>query len=143
MATSGGSFPVTFTFDPAALAGGFNGVTYDTDWMSPTVTRPGLSCNHEMGDETELEDGRVAGRCVHCADRITGRRMVGGLGLARLKTALVDALGDVDALPGLADELRRVEMMLELEEQSLEDARRLIETSKRMIAALLGREEVE
>lgn len=93
---------------------------------------------HEMGDEVELEDGRVAGHCVRCGESIVGRRMVGGLGLARLKTALVDALGDEAALPGLADELDRVEMMLELEEQGLEDARRLIETTKRMILALVA-----
>jgi hypothetical protein len=93
--------------------------------------------NHELGDEVELADGRVSGHCVRCGVKVIGRRLVGGLGLARLKNALIDALGDGGALPGLADEIQRVEMMVEVEEASLEDARRLIERARRMLETLL------
>lgn len=94
-------------------------------------------CVHEMGEEVELEDGRVSGRCLLCGDTILGRRMVGGLGLARLRAALVDAIGDHDEMALLAEELGRVEMMLELEEQTLDSARKMIDLAKQMLAEVL------
>lgn len=103
-----------------------------------TATKPPPPpCDHVMGDETELDDGRIAGHCSKCGDKILGRRMVGGLGLAKLKAALVDAIGDEGALAGLADELQRVEKMLELERQSIDAAECLMETARRMIEELL------
>lgn len=113
-------------------------VNYDPALYTSTTGFLSRSCEHEMGNEVEVEDGRIVGACVRCGDAIMGRRMVGGLGLARLRSALVNALGDSGAMVDLADELERVEMMLEVEEQSLGEARKLIETSRKMIMVIMG-----
>jgi hypothetical protein len=98
-------------------------------------------CEHIMGDETELEDGQVIGFCVACGDKIKGRRMVGGYGLARLKDALVDALGDPNAMANLLDEIDRVELMLHVEEQALRSAYDMIEMARKMVKTIVMPEE--
>lgn len=107
------------------------------DYYSTTFTPPTTKCDHVMGDETELEDGQVIGFCVSCGDKIKGRRMVGGFGLARLKDALVDALGDGDAMADLLDEIDRVELMLKVEEQSMRSAYDMIEMARKMVKTIV------
>jgi hypothetical protein len=105
----------------------------------PETTKP--ACDHVMGDETELEDGQVVGFCVSCGDKIKGRRMVGGYGLARLKDVLVDALGDPAAMADLLDEIDRVELMLHVEEQALRSAYDMIEMARKMVKTIVTPEE--
>lgn len=94
-------------------------------------------CDHVMGDETETEDGQVVGFCTVCGDKIKGRRMVGGYGLARLKDAIVDALGDREAMAGLLDEIDRVELMLKVEEQALKSAHDMLNMAREMVEKIV------
>lgn len=110
-------------------------------FVTTTITR--TPCEHIMGDETELVDGQVTGFCAVCGDKIRGRRMVGGFGLAKLKDAIVDALGDMDAMAGLLDEIDRVELMLKVEEQSIRSAYDMIEMARKMVKTIVLPESVE
>lgn len=94
-------------------------------------------CDHVMGDETETEDGQVVGHCTLCGDKIKGRRMVGGYGLARLKDAIVDALGDREAMAGLLEEIDRVELMLRVEEQALRSAHDMLDMAREMVEKIV------
>lgn len=111
--------------------------TTTTDTTMSWSTSPPAPCEHVMDDETELDDGRIAGYCSKCGDKITGRRLVGGMGLAKLKAALVDAIGDEGALAELANELARVDKMMELERQAIAAAECLMDTARCMIEELL------
>jgi hypothetical protein len=106
-----------------------------------TTTLATIKCDHVMGDETELEDGQVSGFCVVCGDKIKGRRMVGGFGLARLKDALVDALGDPYAMADLLGEIDRVELMLKVTESALRSAYDMIEMARKMVKTIVLPEE--
>jgi hypothetical protein len=108
------------------------GGVYDWNTM---ITKP--TCEHVMGDETETEDGQVVGFCTLCGDKIRGRRMVGGYGLARLKDAIVDALGDMDAMAGLLEEIDRVELMLKVEEQALKSAHDMVNMAREMVKKIV------
>lgn len=114
------------------IGGGGGGYTYDFTPATQVV-----ACAHEMDDETELDDGRVSGHCSKCGDKIIGRRLAGGMGLATLKAALVDAMGDRDAMADLATEMQRVERMIELEVESVESARRMLLLARRMLTEIL------
>lgn len=100
-------------------------------------TQSKVKCDHVMGDETETEDGQVVGFCTLCGDKIKGRRMVGGYGLARLKDAIVDALGDREAMAGLLDEIDRVELMLKVEEQALRSAHDMLNMAREMVEKIV------
>ncbi len=94
-------------------------------------------CEHLIADETEMDDGQIVAFCCHCGDKILGRRMVGGLGLAKLKHALVDALGDADAMADLLDEVDRVEHMLRVEELALKSAHEMLDMARTMIRTIV------
>lgn len=104
-------------------------------WDTTIAAKP--ACEHVMGDETETEDGQVVGFCTLCGDKIKGRRMVGGYGLARLKDAIVDALGDREAMAGLLDEIDRVELMLKVEEQALKSAHDMLNMAREMVEKIV------
>ena len=106
--------------------------------QSTSMINMGLvKCQHVMGDETEVENGSMAGFCVTCGDKSTGRRIIGGMGLAKLKNAIVDALGDPEAMAGLLEEIDRVELMLKVEEQSLRSAYDMIEMARKMVKTIV------
>lgn len=104
-------------------------------WDTTIAAKP--ACEHVMGDETETEDGQVVGFCTLCGDKIKGRRMVGGYGLARLKDAIVDALGDREAMACLLDEIDRVELMLRVEEQALRSAHDMLNMAREMVEKIV------
>lgn len=106
-------------------------------YMGGVYTQTKPACEHVMGDETETEDGQVVGFCALCGDKIKGRRMVGGYGLARLKDAIVDALGDREAMAGLLDEIDRVELMLKVEEQALRSAHDMLNMAREMVEKIV------
>ena len=99
---------------------------------------------HFMVDESLRSDGTIEGRCETCRDLIVGRKIPGGLGTLTLKSVLVEAVGDAGFLPDLADELNRTEILLEIEENAIEDARKLITTAHKMLQAVfhLGVDEI-
>lgn len=119
---------------------GFNGLGCTDNTILWDQTMYGAQqpkCEHVMGDETETEDGQVVGFCTLCGDKIRGRRMVGGYGLARLKDAIVDALGDMEAMAGLLEEIDRVELMLRVEEQALKSAHDMVNMAREMVEKIV------
>ena len=131
--TSSYTFPLTTTttFPAPYIATGIQEPIGDITVSS----RP--RCLHEMADEIELDNGKVMSRCRFCNDEILGRRLPGGLGLPTLKAALILAMGDRGALAALAGEMQAMERMIEVEEDSLESARRLLGLARRMLTEIL------
>lgn len=123
------------------------GASQTGQWVSPgvIVTAPALGdllcggAGHEMGDEVEFDDGSIRGRCIHCDVEIRGRRLPGGIGVLRLKHALVDLYGADEGLPELLAELHRVEDLLALEQHELDVARRMLELARHAASGRLHR----
>jgi hypothetical protein len=92
---------------------------------------------HVMEAEAEYADGSITGKCVNCGETITGRRLVGGLGVAMLRMAMLELLSHDGEPAGLAQEIVRIQEVLDLEEQALNEARALLETAREMLVKRL------
>lgn len=92
-------------------------------------------CSHRLVINKHTESGTLM--CARCAEMIHVEIQGDQSQLDVLRSRLADSLGDPSALVDLAEQLHKVEKMLDLDEQMIAANRRLVEIVKTIIETVL------
>lgn len=92
-------------------------------------------CSHRLVINKHTESGTLM--CTRCTEMIHVEIQGDQSQLDVLRSRLADSLGDPSALVDLAEQLHKVEKMLDLDEQMIAANRRLVEIVKTIIETVL------